>query len=131
MKILDKHTKLKYFLKAIYYLIFRRKLYDAHKNYTFSDEKLKFTHILEAVNYIRIAELPSNYFEFGCHSARTFSAAANAFRYLKMDQYELFAFDSFEGLPGTIKDEDGYFQGGTFSTNIADFLYLVKKRKNI
>jgi O-methyltransferase len=131
MKNLDKHPKLKYFLKAVYYLIFRRKLYGAHKNYTFSDEKLKFTHILEAVNYIRVAGLPYNYYEFGCHSARTFSAAASAFKYLKMNQFELYAFDSFEGLPDTIKDKDGYFQGGTFSTSISDFLYLVKRQSGL
>ncbi len=118
-------------IKSLFYIIFDRNLYKAFKSYTFTDEQLKFTHILEAINYIRIAELPSNYFEFGCHSARTFTAAARAFRYLKMDQYELFAFDSFEGLPDTIKDEDGYFQGGTFSTNIADFLYLVKKQSGL
>ena len=58
--------------------------------------------------------MPYNYYEFGCHSARTFSAAANAFKYLKMDQFELYAFDSFEGLPNTSKEEDGYFEGELF-----------------
>lgn len=122
---------LKQYLKSVYYFIFHRKLYSAHKDYRFSDEKLKFTHILEAVNYLRVAELPCHYYEFGCHSARTFSAAASAFKYLKMNQYELYAFDSFEGLPNTFKDEDGYFQGGTFSTNISDFLYLVKRQSGL
>ena len=131
MNNLAKYPTLKGFLKSIYYLIFHRKLYSAHVNYRFSDEKLKFTHILEAVNYLRIAELPYNYYEFGCHSARTFSAAANAFKYLKIDQFELYAFDSFEGLPDTIKEEDGYFEGGTFSTSISEFLYLVKKQTGL
>jgi len=128
---LIKHPVLKQYLKSVYYFIFHRKLYSAHKDYRFSDEKLKFTHILEAVNYLRVAELPCHYYEFGCHSARTFSAAASAFKYLKMNQYELYAFDSFEGLPNTFKDEDGYFQGGTFSTNISDFLYLVKRQSGL
>lgn len=131
MNNLAKYPNFKGFLKFLYYLIFHPKLYNAHINYRFSDEKLKFTHILEAVNYLRIAELPYNYYEFGCHSARTFSAAANAFKYLKIDQFELYAFDSFEGLPDTIKEEDGYFEGGTFSTSISEFLYLVKKQTGI
>ena len=78
MNNLAKYPKLKGFLKFLYYLIFHCKLYSTYINYWFSDEKLKFTHILEAVNYLRIAELRYNYYEFGCHSARTFSAAANA-----------------------------------------------------
>ena len=74
--------------------------------------------------------MPYNYYEFD-HSARTFSAAANAFKYLKMDQFELYAFDSFEGLPNTSKEEDGYFEGGTFSTSVSEFLYLVKKQTGL
>jgi O-methyltransferase len=131
MKNLAKYPKLRGFLKSIYYFIFYRELYSSHKDYRFSDEKLKFTHILEAVNYLRIAELPYNYYEFGCHSARTFSAAASAFKYLKMKEFELYAFDSFEGLPDTNKVEDGYFKSGTFSTSISDFLYLVKKQSGL
>jgi len=108
---LIKNPRIRQALKSIYYFLLHNKLYNAHKSYRFSDEKLKFTHILEAINYIRIAELPSNYFEFGCHSARTCSAAASAFKYLKIKQYNLYAFDSFEGLPETVKEDDGYFQG--------------------
>ena len=48
--------------------------------------------ITEAMNYLRIAgannRLPNTYFEFGCHSGRTFSAAINAANYLKMDGCE-------------------------------------------
>ena len=131
MKNLAKYPKLRGLLKSIYYFIFYRELYSAHKDYRFSDEKLKFTHILEAVNYLRIAELPYNYYEFGCHSARTFSAAASAFKYLKMNDFQLYAFDSFEGLPDTNKAEDGYFKSGTFSTSILDFLYLVRKQSGL
>jgi hypothetical protein len=37
-----------------------------------------------------------------------------------------FAFDSFEGLPETDK-EDGYFEEGTFNTSEEDFKRIVKK----
>lgn len=131
MNNLAKYPKLKGFLKFIYYLIFHCKLYDAHNNYRFSDEKLKFTHILEVVNYSRIAELPYTYCEFGCYSARTFSAAAYASKYLKMNQFPLYAFGSFEGLPNAKKEEDGYFEGGKFSTSISEFLYLVRKQTGL
>ena len=112
-------------------MIFDRNLYKAHKDYTFTDEELKFTHILEAINHIRIAEAPKTYLEFGCHSARTFSAAVRAARYFKMNDMDFYAFDSFEGLPETIKDEDGFFQGGTFSTNISESKPNCKNKKNI
>ena len=65
-------------------MLFNRHLFQAHKEYIFTDEQLKFNHILEAINYARVAELPNVYFEFRCHSARTFSTAARATAYLKM-----------------------------------------------
>ena len=70
-------------LKNIYYFAFKRKLFKIHKIYNLSDEKLKFAHILESINYLRIAGnngelLPQTFFEFGCHSGRTFSNAVNS-----------------------------------------------------
>ncbi|MDB0053305.1 class I SAM-dependent methyltransferase [Alphaproteobacteria bacterium] len=118
-------------LKSLFYLIFDRNLYKAHKSYEFTDEQLKFTHILESINYIRIAELPNSYFEFGCHSARTFSAAARAARYLKMRDMEFYAFDSFEGLPEVVKKDDGFFKTSSFYTNMPDFLRLLKKNSGL
>jgi hypothetical protein len=67
------------------------------------------------------------YFEFGCHSGRTFSAAVRAARFLKMDDAEFFAFDSFEGLPPTSAAEDGIFQTGAFCTARTDFVRIVEK----
>ncbi len=118
-------------LKSIYYGLFDRKMHDSFRNYNFTDEKLKFTHILEAINYLRVAELPPVYFEFGCHSARTFSAAVSAAKFLKIDDAKFFAFDSFEGLPETVKEDDGYFESGTFSTPVNDFIRLVKRRSGL
>ena len=119
-------------LKNIYYFVFKRKLFKIHKIYKFSDEKLKFTHILEAINYLKIAGnygeiLPQTFFEFGCHSGRTFSNAVNAAHYLKMDKMEFFAFDSFEGLPTTDPKSDAVFKLGSFNTSHKDFKKIIKR----
>lgn len=127
---------LKRFLKNFYYFFFDRFRFLSHKTYLFSDEKLKFTHIVEGINYIKTAgnngkELPQTYFEFGCYSGRTFSAAVNAAKYLKMHNCKFFAFDSFKGLPETNETEDGIFKTGEFNTSKRDFIKIVKKNTNL
>jgi hypothetical protein len=66
-------------------------------------------------------KLPQTYFEFGCYSGRTFSAAVNASQLLQMKNTLFFAFDSFEGLPETNESEDGYFKSGSYGNSQADF----------
>ena len=122
-------------LKFLYYWMYDRKLYSSYNRYKSADEDNKFIHILEAINYLRVAgdngkELPQTYFEFGCHSARTFTAAINAARFLKMSNTEFFAFDSFQGLPVTT-DEDGYFQQGTFHTSKETFTKIVARKTGV
>lgn len=112
----------------ISYFLFRPYQFKAFKSYRFSDEKLKFMHLLEAVNYTRVALLPHVYMEFGCHSARTFSAVVNAAGYLNMDNMQFYAFDSFMGLPKTDNIEDGIFESGEFKTSIEDFRKKLKSR---
>ena len=119
-------------LKNIYYFAFKRKLFKIHKIYNLSDEKLKFAHILESINYLRIAGnngelLPQTFFEFGCHSGRTFSNAVNSSDYLKMDKMEFFAFDSFEGLPSTDPKIDAIFKAGSFNTSYKNFKKIIKR----
>jgi len=123
-------------IKWLYYNLIKRKLAQSSYHYRFSDEDLKYTHLLEAVNYIRVAGddgnvLPQTYFEFGCHSGRTFSSVVNAANYLKLNNFKCFAFDSFEGLPATQKNEDGYFEGGTFNTSLKDFKKIIKQKTGI
>lgn len=112
-------------IKGAYLRVFDRYSYRAHRDYRYTDEHLKFVHILEAINYTHIAEISAVYFEFGCHSGRTFSAAVRAARYLKMKDAQFFAFDSFQGLPETNHAEDGYFKSGTFATGADEFVRLV------
>lgn len=121
---------------GLYNLRFRLstpKLIGARTWYKHSDEHLKFVHILEAINYMRVAGaagrvLPQNYFEFGCHSGRTFSAAVNASQYFRMNNAQFYAFDSFEGLPQTNEAEDGCFKTGTFCTPRAEFVRIVRDK---
>jgi hypothetical protein len=111
------------------------KLYPALKDYTFTDERLKFVHILECMNYLRIAGadgvIPAVYFEFGCHSGRTFSSAVRAGTFLNLRDAQYYAFDSFEGLPPTDAHEDGYFQTGTFATSRSAFLQIVERNTGL
>jgi O-methyltransferase len=115
---------------SLHFSLTRPKQLSAKNDYRYSDERLKFLHLLECMNYIRVsrsAGLPQVFFEFGCHSGRTFSAAINAAMYLNMSDAQFYAFDSFEGLPTTKTEEDGIFDTGSFCTSELDFLKIVKQ----
>ena len=112
------------------------KLSNVSKLYKNSDEFLKFQHILEAINYIRVAGISGAaisqvYYEFGCHSGRTFSSAINSARFLKMNNMKFYAFDSFEGLPAVENSEGGYFKAGEYSTSVENFLGIVKGKTGV
>jgi O-methyltransferase len=98
--------------------------------YRDSDEIEKFRHILEAINYLRVAQMPLTLFEFGCHSGRTFSAALQAAAYLGVP-LDAYAFDSFRGLPETNEDEDGIFRTGSFATTREEFERIVARRTGV
>lgn len=117
---------LKAFAMNGYMRVFRPHAYRASLDYRYTDEHLKFVHILEAINYVRVAELPPVYFEFGCHSGRTFSAAIRAASYLDLADAQFFAFDSFQGLPDVTTQDDGVFTAGSFATPANEFVRLVK-----
>jgi O-methyltransferase len=128
-------TSLQRSLHKVHVALFHRHLLPALRDYTYSDEKLKFVHILECMNYVRIAGsggvIPPVYFEFGCHSGRTFSAAVRAARYLDLPNAQFYAFDSFEGLPPTDASVDGAFVTGSFATSKSDFLKIVKRNTGL
>lgn len=108
-------------------MIFKPFYYMASLDYKLSDERLKYLHIMEAVNYARVAQIPLTYFEFGCHSGRTFSAAIRAADYLLIKEMKFYAFDSFQGLPKTNVEIDGYFKEGSFATSTDVFLTKVRQ----
>lgn len=119
---------IKSFLKYIFYSYFKRNLKEVHSLYNKSDESDKFKHLMEAVNYIRVAGIEGDLMEFGCHSGRTFSILLNSLEYFKMNDRKLHAFDSFEGLPKEISDDEPYFKPGMFATTLSDFLKIVKAK---
>jgi O-methyltransferase len=117
-----------------YFRLKHSELIVSHQNYKYSDEHLKYVHLLESVNYMRVSQpmgVPQVFFEFGCHSGRTFSAVVNAAKYLDKKETEFYAFDSFEGLPETDIEEDGIFRTGSYCTSKSDFLRIVKQKTGL
>jgi O-methyltransferase len=98
--------------------------------YRESDERSKFVHILEAVDYLRIAGMPPVFFEFGCHSGRTFSAALLAARLFRM-RLDAYAFDSFQGLPANDEGTTTVFKAGSFRTDRRSFERTVRRRTGV
>ena len=120
-------------MESIYFKVRHPKLTGAKDFYRKADEDDKYQHILEAVNYVKVAGangkfLPTNFYEFGCHSGRTFSATINAAQYLGLRTARHLAFDSFEGLPATDEAEDGIFKGGAYATGVDKFLKIIRSK---
>ncbi len=113
-------------LRFLFFFLFKRSNYQSYSNYTFSDERLKFTHILESINYSRVVSLNPIYFEFGCYSGRTFSAAVNAYKFLKIKDFETYAFDSFQGLPENSESEGNVFKTGSFYMTKDNFIKEIR-----
>jgi O-methyltransferase len=117
------------------YVFFRNMyFYDSYQLYKKCDETDKFSHILESVNYIKVAGgngaiLPPVYFEFGCYSGRTFSTAINSANYLQIKNFKFYAFDSFLGLPET--DEQNIFKKGQYKFSKKDFKKIIKKKTGV
>lgn len=98
--------------------------------YQETDEREKFVHIFEAVNYLRVADMPKVFFEFGCYSGRTFSAALLAARLLKI-HLDAYAFDSFQGLPPNEETRSGVFAAGAFRMDRPSFRRAVHARTRV
>ena len=114
----------------LFYNILNSKLVKSKRLYRKADEDDKYQHILEAVNYLRVAQKPMVYFEFGCHSGRTFAAAMLAAKFLR-HELDAYAFDSFEGLPDTKSEEDGIFVKGSFATSVEEFKAIILKKVGV
>lgn len=114
--------------EIIYRTVFRTRNL-AYQCYKHSDELDKFRHLVEAVNYVRVAQQRLVVFEFGCHSARTFSTFISAAKFFKLPTDNIYAFDSFEGLPE--EENSGVFKQGEFSTSEAKFRKLVHKKTGL
>ena len=99
--------------------------------FNFIDGLQKEIFLFKAVNYIFVAgnrgeKLPLVFFEFGCHSGRTFSVLHNSFSYFGK-RFSGYAFDSFKGLPST-SSHDGIFEEGEYSTSRSEFERIIRKK---
>ena len=76
----------------------------------------------QAMEYVKTCKIAGDYLEFGVYQGRTFSAACFLARERRLDM-QLWAFDSFEGLPS----DEGEFAKGAYKYGREDFLRNVKK----
>jgi hypothetical protein len=76
----------------------------------------------QAMNFVNKCEVPGDYLEFGVWQGRTFSAACFLARERRLDM-QFWAFDSFQGLPGS----EGEFGAGEYGCSRQSFLRNVKK----
>jgi len=88
-------------------------------------EKLLF--FINAFDFVKSLGIGGDYYEFGCHRARTFRMALTEARRHGLDGKRFFAFDSFEGLPEA-QTETGVpsYHRGALSTSEDQFWQLVR-----
>lgn len=81
----------------------------------------------DAFDFIQDNNIGGDYFEFGCHRARTFRMALVEARYQALSNMRFHAFDSFEGLPPTSASSDvgERWSAGNLCTTSEEFLSLV------
>ena len=80
-------------------------------------------------DYLNSSQINGNYYEFGCHRARTFRMALTESRKHNNISMRYLAFDSFEGLPeeglGDANVEE--YAKNVLTTSKKDFLEIIKK----
>lgn len=71
-------------------------------------------------------EVDGDYFEFGCHRARTFRMALTEARRHNLDTMKFLAFDSFQGLPAPQTGPTiSYWTEGALATSTEDFRSMI------
>jgi len=83
---------------------------------------------IQAFDSLYANELIGDYFEFGCHRARTFRMAVSEARRQNMHFMNFRAFDSFAGLPEIQNEEEvsiSDYTPGALATSEQDFVKLV------
>lgn len=78
-------------------------------------------------DYLNENGIAGDYYEFGCHRARTFRMALTEARRHQRDNMRFLAFDSFAGLPEVDGDtkHDLWNEAGTLATSQEEFLKLI------
>lgn len=81
-------------------------------------QKEKYRFFQQAYDYLAANFIEGDYYEFGCHKARTFRMSLSEARKKNFNNMNFYAFDSFAGLP-QINDIDrfpGWNKGGLKTT---------------
>ena len=88
-------------------------------------EKYKF--YVKAFDFLSDNEVAGDYFEFGCHRARTFRMALTEARRHSLSNMTFWAFDSFAGLPHNRGDHllGDKWQAGELTTSKEEFELII------
>ncbi len=88
----------------------------------------KYKFYIRAFDFLTDNKIGGDYFEFGCHRARTFRMAITEARHHNLDKMNFLAFDSFEGLPTNDGDHGigNKWDAGQLTTTQDNFLNLIK-----
>ena len=122
-------TSLINILRKTYYLGKTIQL-SKYEKFSQNEREILFSKILKY--FVLNRPLNGNYFEFGCHSGRTFREALKNFGskswFNSENDTKFYAFDSFEGLPDVEENKEKIIWGkGKFKTDIEEFRKILNK----
>lgn len=86
----------------------------------------KFEFFLNCFDFLTDNEISGDYFEFGCHRARTFRMALSAARFYNLNSMKFHAFDSFEGLPDIGRVIINKWAAGELCTGEEEFNRIIE-----
>ena len=80
-----------------------------------------------AYDFLHDSQIQGDYFEFGCHRARTFRMVLSCAQFYGYHKSKFFAFDSFDGLPDIGKDTIKQWTPNALTTSEEDFRRLLEE----
>lgn len=88
----------------------------------------KYAFFVAAFDFLHGNDIVGDYYEFGCHRARTFRMALTEARRQNMNDMRFLAFDSFAGLPACDPDQVGTatWTTGALMTSESEFRALIE-----
>jgi hypothetical protein len=99
----------------------------AYNQATWQTQKLAY--YVQMFHFINANGIVGDYYEFGCHRARTFRMALTEARRHGMGEMKFMAFDSFEGLPPLEnpmgESRDRHYAPGVLTTSEEDFKRMI------
>ena len=88
-------------------------------------QKAKFEFFKFAFDFLQDSQIDGEYFEFGCHRARTFRMAMSCADFYGYEDSKFFAFDSFDGLPDIGQDTIDQWTPNALTTTVEQFQNLI------